>query len=126
MLEAKVAVVMIPIPRLDTGLNRDQGLRQVTDKVVMHITLKMGHMGAVNGVDHSAIGGMGLSMIGLPIKTDSTTERVSDEWRENTLAIIPFVVAGVDQFRDWFKDANTGLIIFCSFACIAHQVKVKM
>ena len=50
MLEAKVAVVMIPIPRLDTGLNRDQGLRQVTDKVVMHITLKMGHMGAVNGL----------------------------------------------------------------------------
>ena len=60
------------------------------------------------------------------VMLDSTTERVSDEWRENTLAIIPFVVAGVDQFKDWFKDANTGLIIFCSFACIAHQVKVKM
>ena len=39
-----MAVVMIPMPRLVTGLNRDQGLSQVTDKVVMHATLKMWHI----------------------------------------------------------------------------------
>ena len=44
------------------------------------------------------------------VMLDSTTERVSDEWRENTLAIIPFVVAGVDQFRDGSRMRTLGCL----------------
>ena len=82
--------------------------------------------GTVDVVDHRDLGAMGVSMIGLPIKTDTTRERMSDKGGDNPLAIIPLVVARVDQLRDWFKDENIVLIIICSISCIAHQVRLKM